>query len=48
VGHANQVGSSGHRLAVKKNRTKPNDNQPARKKFKSRNKFKAKRAYAKA
>jgi ATP-dependent RNA helicase DeaD len=47
VGHANQVGSSGHRLAVKKNRTKPNDNQPARKKFKSRNKFKAKRAYVK-
>ena len=33
---------------VRKNGTKPDGNRPTRKKFKSKNKFKAKRAYVKS
>ncbi|HEV3415442.1 MAG TPA: DEAD/DEAH box helicase, partial [Pirellulales bacterium] len=48
AGQNHQVGPSDRSRTVKKIRTKPNENRPARKKFKSKNKFKAKRAYVKS
>ena len=47
AGQKHQVGSSERHHAPKKIRTKTNENRPGRKKFKSKNKFKAKRAYVK-